>query len=462
MEILSRVGLIFLLLTAVACQTAVATHTIHDEGTVRTVDGSFDTTGEVLAAAGVTLFEADEVAPDLNAAADPSTPIQIDRARQVLLKTPQIQQTYRTQQTTLQAFLAEVAVQPQPGQQVVADGRSLSPAQLATAPLPETVVIARQQTVTIIDGAGQTSVQTAAATVGQVLTEAGIRVGGSAQVQPGTDKPVTPNMTITVRRGMPMTIEVDGRIVQTNTNHTSPLDVLAEVGIGLIGFDYTIPGPDAVLQPNSTIQVVRVTEDFRLQDAPIAYQTIWQASDQLDLDTRAVISAGQPGIMRQQVRIRYENGVEVSQTVEGEWVAQEPVNEVIGYGTRIVMGTVDTPQGPRAYWRVVRMRVTSYTAASSGKSPGDPGYGITASGRPAGTGVVAIDRAVVPFRSEVFVPGYGVGFAGDTGGGVRGRWIDLGYDVDEYQSWSGYVDVYYLTPVPPASDINYLLPQGLP
>ena len=58
--------------------------------------------------------------------------------------------------------------------------------------------------------------------------------------------------------------------------------------------------------------------------------------------------------------------------------------------------------------------------------------------------------------------GYGKGFAGDTGGGVRGRWIDLGYDEDEYEGWSGYVDVYYLTPVPPAEDINYLLPTALP
>jgi 3D (Asp-Asp-Asp) domain-containing protein len=135
---------------------------------------------------------------------------------------------------------------------------------------------------------------------------------------------------------------------------------------------------------------------------------------------------------------------------------------VIGYGTKIVVRTLQTPQGPVEYWRVVRMRVTSYTAASSGKASGDPGYGITASGRPAGTGIVAIDRSVVPFRSYVYVPGYGIGFAGDTGGGVRGRWIDLGYDEDEYVPWSGYVDVYYLTPVPSPDDINYLIPQGLP
>jgi 3D (Asp-Asp-Asp) domain-containing protein len=73
---------------------------------------------------------------------------------------------------------------------------------------------------------------------------------------------------------------------------------------------------------------------------------------------------------------------------------------------------------------------------------------------------VAVDPNVIPFRSEVYVPGYGIGFAGDTGGGVKGRWIDLGYDEDELQTWNGYTDVYYLTPIP--AEINYLLPEVLP
>jgi 3D (Asp-Asp-Asp) domain-containing protein len=76
--------------------------------------------------------------------------------------------------------------------------------------------------------------------------------------------------------------------------------------------------------------------------------------------------------------------------------------------------------------------------------------------------VVAIDPNVVPFQSEVFVPGYGVAVAGDTGGGIRGRWIDLGWDADNYESWTGHVDVYYLAPVPSADKINYLIPSVVP
>jgi 3D (Asp-Asp-Asp) domain-containing protein len=205
---------------------------------------------------------------------------------------------------------------------------------------------------------------------------------------------------------------------------------------------------------------VRVREELLTVDEALPYQTVYQPSADLDLDTKAQLSPGTPGLKQRVTRVRYEDGQEVSRVDEGEIVAQEPVNEVIGYGTRIVTNFVDTPDGPREYWRVVRMRATAYTAASSGKAPDHPNYGITASGRPAGTGIVAVDPNVVPFRSEVFIPGYGVGFAGDTGGGVKGRWIDLGFDEDELETWNGYADVYYLTPIP--AEINYLLPEVLP
>jgi 3D (Asp-Asp-Asp) domain-containing protein len=56
----------------------------------------------------------------------------------------------------------------------------------------------------------------------------------------------------------------------------------------------------------------------------------------------------------------------------------------------------------------------------------------------------------------MYVPGYGYAEAADTGGGVKGRWIDLGYEDDNWVSWSGNVTVYFLTPVP--SSIVYVFP----
>jgi 3D (Asp-Asp-Asp) domain-containing protein/peptidoglycan hydrolase CwlO-like protein len=51
--------------------------------------------------------------------------------------------------------------------------------------------------------------------------------------------------------------------------------------------------------------------------------------------------------------------------------------------------------------------------------------GTTATGIPVGWGVIAVDPAVIPLGTRMFVPGYGKGVAADTGSAVRGATIDL-------------------------------------
>ncbi|MFO7680799.1 MAG: G5 domain-containing protein [Chloroflexota bacterium] len=328
-------------------------------------------------------------------------------------------QVYGTTQTTLGDFLAEAGIPVGVADQIEVNGRLIPRVELYDTPLPAEVSLQPPPTVT------------------------------------------APMPTATAETAV-YTILVDGAAQTIQSSLTNPLEIVAEAGIALNELDTTRPGPETAVSPGSAIEVIRVSEQIILEDEVIPYETLWQPNDQMDLDTREQVSMGTPGLARKQITIRLENGVEVSRTQTASWIEQEAVNEVTAYGTRINLGVVQTEQGPREYWRVVKMRVTSYTAASSGKAPTHPGYGITASGLPAGKGVVAIDPNVVPFQSEVFVPGYGVAIAGDTGGGIRGRWLDLGWDEDNYESWTGHVDVYYLTPVPPPEKINYLLPSVVP
>jgi 3D (Asp-Asp-Asp) domain-containing protein len=51
--------------------------------------------------------------------------------------------------------------------------------------------------------------------------------------------------------------------------------------------------------------------------------------------------------------------------------------------------------------------------------------GSTASGLPVGVGVIAVDPAVIPLGTRVFVPGYGPAVAADVGSSIRGNIIDL-------------------------------------
>jgi 3D (Asp-Asp-Asp) domain-containing protein len=329
-------------------------------------------------------------------------------------------------------------------------------------PTPLPADIGRYVTVTIMDGEQQLFRQTAAPTVRQLLVEAGITLDTTDTVEPALDSPVWADMTVVIGRAEPFTIIVDGGAIPIASNQSQVAAVLAAAGVTLGALDYTRPSSDTLLQPGDTIEVVRVTESFRYEDTPIPYETVWQPSDQFEIDTEGLLTAGQPGIFRRQFRLRYENGVEISHTFDREWIEAAPINELMGYGTRLVIRTLETPDGPVEYWRVVEMRVTSYTALSSGKPISHPAFGVTASGLYARTGIVAVDKSIVPFESWVYVPNYGVGYAGDTGGGIIGRWIDLGYNRYNFVPWSGYTLVYYLTPAPPPEEINYRLPETLP
>ncbi len=71
---------------------------------------------------------------------------------------------------------------------------------------------------------------------------------------------------------------------------------------------------------------------------------------------------------------------------------------------------------------VLEMVATAYTASCSGCD------GMTAIGRRAGYGIVAVDPRVIPLGTRLYIPGYGPAIAGDTGGSIIGHRIDLGFD----------------------------------
>ncbi len=137
----------------------------------------------------------------------------------------------------------------------------------------------------------------------------------------------------------------------------------------------------------------------------------------------------------------------------------EPKDQVFAYGTKIVIRELETPYGTIQYWRKLRVLATSYTAATSGKTRDHPEYGITRVGWRARKGIVAVDPTVINLKTKMYVPGYGIGDVGDTGGAIKGLRIDLCYDEDNLVLWKKWVDIYLLAPPPPPDQIRYVLPD---
>ena len=176
------------------------------------------------------------------------------------------------------------------------------------------------------------------------------------------------------------------------------------------------------------------------------------------LDNYQVAQLGQAGIQAQRLRIRMEDGEEISRLVEDEWTLREPVDRIEGYGAKIVVRTEVVGGETIEYWRKVSMWATSYSPCNSGASRC---YPYTSLVLPVKQGVVAViyDWFIPMGNHTVYVPGYGHAIIADVGGGVPGRhWIDLGYTDEDYIPWAQWVTVYFTTPIPPEHEILYILP----
>ena len=462
---------------------------IEIDGQPHPVRSHATTVGDVLHQAGIELYAEDILALGLDAPIVAGQPITIRRARPATLSADGQTSQIRTHATTVGQLLNEAGIQIGSGDEIwfrmVAEGadpacsfapgsgqgcgrlvEADAPLYAEPAPQPEKsdddppfITLRRATAITLSDRGVTTTLFTTAATVGQVLDGQGVSLFLADQVTPSLQAQIEPGTAITIRRSVPVQIEVDGHVIHTRTLAGNVGGALGQEGIALVGRDMVTPALDAPIRPYLAIEVTRVREELAVEFEPIPFQTVWEADPAMEIDTRRLVQEGQIGLTKRRFRIVYHDGQEVSRRLEDAWSEQSPVTKTLAYGTKIVVRTLETPDGPIEYWRKIRVYTTSYTAASAGKPKTHPRYGYTRLGWKAVKGVVATDPTVIPLRTRMYVPGYGIGTAADTGGGVKGKFVDLCFDEGKYQSWHWWTDVYLLTPVPPYSQIRWILPD---
>ncbi|MBC7236642.1 MAG: DUF348 domain-containing protein [Chloroflexi bacterium] len=309
------------------------------------------------------------------------------------------------------------------------------------------------------DGSTTLEFHTAATTVGEALYEQGIEIYAGDEVLPGLEAEIRPRLTVRIWRAVPVVVEVGGvpRMARTLAQTVAGLFNELQVAVGEL--DRVLPGLDAPLEPEMRVALVRVQEEQYLEEIPVPFETRWEPDPSLEIDQREIRVWGREGARRRLIRVRYENGRELYHLEQERWMAQEPEDRVIRYGTWIPLRTLDTPDGPITYWRHLRMLATSYSASTAGVSPGASYFGFTRLGLRARKGLVAVDPRVINLRQEVYIPGYGHAVAADTGSAIKWRRIDLCFDDDALELWHRWVDVYLLAPAPPEDEINWVIPN---
>jgi uncharacterized protein YabE (DUF348 family) len=439
------------------------------------------TVGAVLHEAGLDPAPEDIVLPDVEAVLESGLVVGVRRAWPVDLRVDGQTRRLRTHARTVGELLAEAGVQVQSADELWLGDHLVEPTELvggtysdtrsvshrggqrlileSTAGASPLLSVRRAAALTVDDGNVRRALHTTAETVGQLLQEYGIELYVGDEVTPELQAPVEPDMTVTIQRSIPVKILVDNHVIPTRTRAKAVAGVLGQEGIALVGKDRVEPGLDVAVVPNMTIRVTRVREELSVEFDPIPFTTVWVADPELEIDQQRQVQGGQIGLTKHRYRVVYENGVETKRFLEDSWTEQPPITKTLAYGTRIVVRTLETPDGPIEYWRKIRVYTTSYKPASCGKTKDNPRYGYTRLGWKLQKGIVAVDPTVIPLRTRMYVPGYGLAQAGDTGGAVLGKFVDLGFGDDDYQSWHWWTDIYLLTPVPSASRIRWVLPN---
>ena len=325
--------------------------------------------------------------------------------------------------------------------------------------VPVVVRVQRAVPITVHDGQVAVDFYTSARTVGAALFSEGLTVYAGDECSPGLDAPVTAGLSVRLRRALPVVLDDGGEARRLRTHSTTIQELLTEQEISLDVDDYVQPATDGGLLRDMTVRVVRVHDEFFIEEVPVPFEVVQVADPTLELDEREIRHWGREGASRTRVRVHYENGIETSRASEATWLEREPIHRATHYGTKVVLRSVDTPWGTYDYWRVLRMLATSYNAPTAGTPFDAPYYGFTRLGWVARKGLVAVDPRVINLRQPLYVPGYGPAIAADTGSAILWRRIDLCYDLDNLILWRKWVNVYLLEPIPARNQILWQVPS---
>lgn len=307
---------------------------------------------------------------------------------------------------------------------------------LAVAFVPALVVVMSitgfvwsHKSVTVVEDGNAKRVSTQAADVAGLLRGLDVALRDGDVVSPQPASQLEDGATVVVMHATPVTLRLGDETIDLDVVGNTVSDVLVAAGLEPSENPAVEPPLDTPLAAGMQVKVPEAFFRVVEEETPVPFKTITRSDPTLVKGSRSVVVAGVEGRVRRVYRLLVSNGVEGQRTLTSEQVLVKSVDEVVAVGSaptaqsaqRRARAAARTAKAPKAGQRLV--------VTATGYAPGSDGVDWrTATGGRAGYGVIAVDPAVIPLGTAIFVPGYGYGIASDTGGAIDGKKIDLCFE----------------------------------
>lgn len=229
-------------------------------------------------------------------------------------------------------------------------------------------------------------------------------------------------------------IDNNGVVKTYKTSCKTVKELLSDLKIKVDDDDIVIPDLDTELKSEGKISIIKVDVKVIEKEVEAPFKTIKKKNKELTHKQSRILVQGVNGKNKVKCKEYYAGDKLIKEEVIHVETLVEPIDQVFEEGTKEVF---TNDRGDFTARKSIKMVATAYEAGprSTGKRPGDKGYGITASGARAKRGTVAVDPRVIPLGTKLYiksltpgVPDYGFAIAQDTGGAIKGNKIDLFMD----------------------------------
>lgn len=257
--------------------------------------------------------------------------------------------------------------------------------------------------------------------VKDIIRRSGLNIGEQDVIEPSPETACSElSGAVKVHRGYPVYIDADGTTAELSAYKQTAAQILERAGIKLEQDDFIDCGFDRVLEEGETITVTRVRYENIETYEVVPFNTVTEKSNLVSMYTSEITQKGVNGTRTNTSRVKYVNGVRVSETAVSSEITKEPVSEIISVGTAL-----RTPYSKKDSDNLVLENglPVNYESVITGKSVAytAPIGSGTASGRKLEIGTVAVDPSIIPYGSELYIVStdgsyvYGYAIAADTG-----------------------------------------------